>query len=654
MKLPLLPRTSPLIVVLLATLPAAAQFHAWVGGSGSNWSNAANWDPVALPVSSPDTALSFPRASTNNDLPGTFSTRFLFIEPLTGGVMNFSGNPIRFEGQTSILAYVFLEDFVGTSLTVRFNNQVEVAGGLLIGTSALTTFEFNRPFLAGSNSITIQSGGTVSLFAANSSAGTFELTGGSKLIVGAGSSTFVSPPTINFSNGVYRSAGGLPEIRDIELSNGSSVAKAVFQPVLLGNSTQLNGNILLQSNAELSGPLTLGTGPHLISGDIPGRSLTVTSPIDGPGAFLVSSTNLTFSDNAVGTAKHTYTGVTSLFGASSLTVTHSSVLSPSTAIFLDAPASLDISGTVQKIADILAVGSVNFSQGVLDVGDALSPIGVQITGPVIASAGRLIKSGPHNFRFAPSSVTAISNSLFLQVNSGRLTTTLPTGTGRLEIAPTGIATVEIGGIQEYAGIITGRPSGVGTLEKTGPGLLILRPEITQPIHIAGLQILDGQIATTDNDLVIDYKNVSPISSLMAYMLAGTLVPASDFAGLPTTLAIAEAADLGITTFRGIALDDTTVIAKYTYVGDANLDGQVDALDYERIDLAIGNTGVFGTAQGDLNYDGNVDALDYEQVDLNIGNGVGSPLATVFIPEPSLHISAATISTVACIRRRRRL
>jgi hypothetical protein len=162
------------------------------------------------------------------------------------------------------------------------------------------------------------------------------------------------------------------------------------------------------------------------------------------------------------------------------------------------------------------------------------------------------------------------------------------------------------------------------------------------------------VNTTTADLLINYTGASPISTLIAYLNSSQLIAKGDFNGLPTTLAISEATDLGLTEFNGIAVDDTTVILKFTFVGDANLDGQVDALDYERIDLAIGNSGALGTAQGDLNYDGNVDALDYEQVDLNIGNGVGAPLATQeaarFIPEPTL----LTPLALAALSLRRRL
>ena len=102
-----------------------------------------------------------------------------------------------------------------------------------------------------------------------------------------------------------------------------------------------------------------------------------------------------------------------------------------------------------------------------------------------------------------------------------------------------------------------------------------------------------------------------------------------------------------------------VVFKFTYVGDSNLDGVVDALDYQRIDLAVGNTGVFGTAQGALNYDGNVDALDYQQIDLNIGNRPtnsqqpsGTPSDNLAILGPVTGIKASTTHLTGTTKRLR--
>lgn len=182
--------------------------------------------------------------------------------------------------------------------------------------------------------------------------------------------------------------------------------------------------------------------------------------------------------------------------------------------------------------------------------------------------------------------------------------------------------------------------GVETLAKGGGTL-----ELTSLIILQ-----DAALDLRDNDMILNYEGNSPVSGVIAAWADGRLKADSDRDGLPTYLAIAEAADLGITEFNGKQVDESTLIAKFTYVGDANLDGQVDALDYERVDLAIGNTDVFGTAQGDLNYDLVVDALDYEQIDLNIGNGVGVPLA-VAVPEPTA-LAFGVCALLLSTRRRR--
>ena len=64
------------------------------------------------------------------------------------------------------------------------------------------------------------------------------------------------------------------------------------------------------------------------------------------------------------------------------------------------------------------------------------------------------------------------------------------------------------------------------------------------------------------------------------------------------------------TWNGVTVDATTVIVKYTYVGDADLNGYVDAVDYGTVDNWIQFPGTTGYGNGDFNYDGVIDAVDY--------------------------------------------
>src|SRR5207244_431114 len=85
---------------------------------------------------------------------------------------------------------------------------------------------------------------------------------------------------------------------------------------------------------------------------------------------------------------------------------------------------------------------------------------------------------------------------------------------------------------------------------------------------------------------------------------------------------------------GVTVDLTTVIGKYTYYGDVNLDGQVTADDYATADVFRGLTQGALWTQGDISGDGQVTADDYAQMDVNRGQGVGNSVAPAILVQAS--------------------
>jgi len=136
------------------------------------------------------------------------------------------------------------------------------------------------------------------------------------------------------------------------------------------------------------------------------------------------------------------------------------------------------------------------------------------------------------------------------------------------------------------------------------------------------------------------------------------------AGL-TTIAVATGAQirgLGPTdtdTFGGQTITGSSVLAMYTYAGDANLDGVIDGGDYGTIDNFVQVPGADGYANGDFNYDGVIDGGDYGIIDNNIqAQGAPFPTSNVgladvsMVPEPSL-VGVAFVATAAVFPRRAR-
>jgi hypothetical protein len=135
----------------------------------------------------------------------------------------------------------------------------------------------------------------------------------------------------------------------------------------------------------------------------------------------------------------------------------------------------------------------------------------------------------------------------------------------------------------------------------------------------------------NNDLIVNYTGTSPEFELRDKVLLardgdaeGIFFTGSDDDFSDTVLAFGEAAELGFTEFNGITVDDTTILGKYTYYGDANFDGQVTTDDYVAVDLGLGTGDSW--VQGDFDLNGVVTTDDYVVVDLNLGKGTDNPLA----------------------------
>jgi len=161
---------------------------------------------------------------------------------------------------------------------------------------------------------------------------------------------------------------------------------------------------------------------------------------------------------------------------------------------------------------------------------------------------------------------------------------------------------------------------------------------TQDLSIAAT----GKLDLNDNDLIVSYgTNANPFATVQGYVFAGYssspdpsksgIVSSTGQSAGNTILAVLDNALIGASDWplgSGNLIDANSAVGKYTYFGDADLDGQVTPGDYGVLDANLGSTPPPGVAwlSGDADLDGSVTPGDYGILDANLGSGAGSPLA----------------------------
>jgi MYXO-CTERM domain-containing protein len=411
------------------------------------------------------------------------------------------------------------------------------------------------------------------------------------------------------------------------------------------------GTITLNSPATATGTPSLTFGPV-------GRTLTLT------GTSLAANTiDSTLSDSAgggplslakSGLGSWTINSVNSYSGSTTVNV-GTLTISPTATIGTSSP-------TIGPIGNLINDGSIS--------APSLNNSGVVVNNNSLTITNTFTNSG-----------TFYNNTTFSQTStlnaSGNITNTGTTTIGGAQYWSPGGTFTNTSGITTFqTDADGGSPSDANLSVSVSGGSISL----TSDQHWAGVTLAPasgnsfaGTLDVENNRLFIHYGGSDPISSIISYLDSGYaggawtgtgIISSTAAANARYSLGYADSADAG----DPAHLAPNTIEVEYTLLGDANLDGVVNAIDFGIL-AANFNKGVTGWDQGDFNYDNVVNAIDFGDLAANFNRGAvgvnesgdwaaldafaaaNGLLADV--PEPAGFVLAG-VGAAGLLRRRRRM
>jgi autotransporter-associated beta strand protein len=374
-----------------------------------------------------------------------------------------------------------------------------------------------------------------------------------------------------------------------------------------------------------------------------GFNVDTLSNLDGAANYAGNLSDLSFYSAALNSAQ-----VTQLFNTNVVGTVNLQYLPATTPVNISASgAALNINGQLQSIGSLAGVAGsqVMLGSGLLNIGGVA---GSTTFAGAVSGTGVLQFNGP--------GTEALSGA---NTYSGG---TAVTG-GLLQILPTGSPGVSA--LADGPVAVTG-----GTLQMaTSAG----------PATITGLTISGtGTFDVNNNHIFIHYgSGADPIASIGALLKTGfnngswngpggITSSAANANHLSYSLGYADSADSG----NPAALPSGTIEVAYTLIGDADLNGTVNGIDFGILAANFNKT-VTGWDKGDFDYNGIVNGIDFTALASNFnkavsgaavgGGALSDPALVAFaeanglmadVPEP-VSLGVLAIGTVGVLSRRRR-
>lgn len=508
--------------------------------------------------------------------------------------------------------------------------------------------------------------------------------------------------TLNNNNGTINLAGSL-SLGNTSNVGGTILLNTATNSVSASNAVidntagtfSLNGGAIftLQNSAKLNGGTLTGSGDS---------ALLVTGSTNSTGGTISNLTNrgtINLANNSTVAGTINGSGTINLQGAAQLSGSTVSFGNQYVNLLnggADAPAgstgSLNLSfgyaSTVSGYASLC--GGSGASNRTIDFGGQLeSTRGPDYNQATLAiGAEHVACDFAVNVRFGSTLAIRspdVAINAFVGVDSG----------GTLLISSTNAGTADIGYVGNSGTVILEQGSatigyfGGGTLSCNDSGSVTIGQIMSTNLYSTGTIVLRDnggstvskvkafsvpQIDLNNQTLLVDYAaGNSPFTSLQTKIRTGfanhwqptanSIFSSNASAAANREIGIAELASLFAvvpSSYLNTPVDSSTVVMRYTYAGDANLDGKVDVVDLGMLAAHWQQNGSW--VNGDFNYDGVVDivdlgvlASDWQAGATGSGMSFAEALASVnfgdaSVPEPAVLAPAALL----LLRRRRRM